>query len=137
MPYADPEQRRQYHANYVKTHYQEYKDKLIAKGPEAVEQFHKLTRGYAVKHKQKLRDQVFEHYGNKCACCGETQAKFLTLDHVNNDGYLDRGKHTRGGHGLYRQVIRAGFPETFQILCWNCNLGKHYNGGVCPHKETP
>ncbi len=25
-------------------------------------------------------------------------------------------------------------PEGFQVLCWNCNLGKYYNGGVCPHR---
>ena len=35
----------------------------------------------------RIRDAVFSHYGgDRCACCGETEKLFLTLDHINNDG---------------------------------------------------
>ena len=28
---------------------------------------------------------------------------------------------------------KNNYPDGFQVLCWNCNLGRaHY--GVCPHK---
>ena len=28
------------------------------------------------------------------------------------------------------------FPKnTFQVLRWSCNAGKHLNGGICPHQE--
>ena len=27
------------------------------------------------------------------------------------------------------------FRRRFQILCYNCNLGRSRNGGVCPHKQ--
>lgn len=31
-------------------------------------------------------------------------------------------------------IITAGFPPEYQIQCFNCNLGRARNGGVCPHQ---
>lgn len=61
--------------------------------------------------------------------------KFLTIDHVKNDGYKDkiRGKRYSGAE-LMRKVIKEVFPDTYQILCFNCNCGKARNNGICPHK---
>lgn len=88
-----------------------------------------------------LRDDVFNAYGGYvCACCGETMRECLTIDHVNNDG----GKHRRelankgrgaGGSSVYYWLKRNNYPPGFQVLCYNCNIGKYRNGGVCPHKE--
>ena len=64
---------------------------------------------------------------------------FLTLDHVHNDGAAHRralGKRGIGGAAMYRILKNQGFPPGFQILCFNCNWGKHHNGGVCPHKAA-
>ncbi len=81
----------------------------------------------------KLRDEVFAAYGGPvCACCGETCADFLQVDHINNDGAAHRKKHK--GKWLYRWLRLQGFPQGFQILCANCNWGKGQCGGVCPHK---
>lgn len=82
----------------------------------------------------RVKSEVFDHYGNKCSCCGETEPKFLTIDHVNNDGSEHR-KEIKGDK-IYAHIIKAGFPDMFQILYWNCNLGKMLNGGVCPHKQV-
>mgnify|MGYP001576203514 CR=1 FL=1 len=85
----------------------------------------------------KLRHEILSAYGGKCACCGETQILFLTIDHVNDDGKQQR---LHGDHGcsyrLYRKLIREGFPAYCQVLCFNCNHGRFINGGVCPHKTT-
>lgn len=77
-----------------------------------------------------------DHYGNACACCKETGKTFLSIDHVNNDGYKDvtSGGKRKAGFALYQKIIKAGFPLTFQILCMNCNVSKHRNGGICEHK---
>lgn len=77
---------------------------------------------------------VFNHYGNLCACCGEREPKFLSIDHVNNDGYVER--KSRGGRSdaVILHIIRQNFPDTYQILCMNCNFGKSRNAGVCPHQ---
>lgn len=84
------------------------------------------------RYYRKLQSEVFAHYGNCCACCGENEQKFLTLDHKNNDGAAHR-RSIGIGHIFYRWIIGNGFPDTIQLLCNNCNSGKHRNGGVCPH----
>jgi hypothetical protein len=81
----------------------------------------------------KTKKIVFEHYGNKCACCGEDNIKFLSIDHVNNDGYKERKGKGGSSDFIHRKIIKNNFPDTYQLLCFNCNLGKARNNGVCPH----
>lgn len=93
-----------------------------------------------LRHRNKVRDIVFTHYGGVCVCCGESNPKFLTIDHKNNDGAEHRksvGPNSWGGRSevMYRWIIRNGFPDSLQLLCWNCNCGRSTNGGICPHKE--
>ena len=90
-------------------------------------------RKWAKYTRDKNMRTVYEAYGNKCQCCGEDNPLFLSVDHVNNDGYLERKAHTQGN--LYSRIIRAGFPDTYQLLCFNCNMAKRRNNGVCPHQE--
>lgn len=83
----------------------------------------------------RVRDEVYAAYGGPiCACCGETEPNFLTIDHINNDGHLHR-KNTPGATNLYTHLRARGFPSGFQVLCMNCNFGKARNKGVCPHKS--
>lgn len=78
------------------------------------------------------RLDVIDAYGGKCNCCGEDNEKFLTLDHIYNDGK----KHGLRGHPLVAWTIKHNYPkDRIQILCWNCNLGKALNRGICPHKQ--
>ena len=89
---------------------------------------------------QQMKDKCYKHYGGyECACCGETIKQFLTVDHINNDGAAHRrsmkNKSDGSGKQLYSWIINNNFPPMFQILCSNCNFGKHKNGGICPHKS--
>lgn len=87
--------------------------------------------GKARNHEFKLR--VFNAYGGvQCACCGESNHEYLTLDHVNNDGAAHRKE--LNGKPIYHWLCRNGFPPGFQVLCMNCNRSKHDYGGVCWHK---
>lgn len=100
----------------------------------------KLT-AYSRQWKTDLKDEVFAAYGGpKCACCGEDTPKFLTLDHINNDGNVHRREIGRGSNRvgsclLFKNLKDNNFPPGFQVLCYNCNMGKARNGGICPHKE--
>ena len=85
-------------------------------------------------NRAKNFQRILDHYGSECACCGETERLFLTVDHINNDGNEHRKKDPVGRATIYRWLINHGFPPGFQILCMNCNQGKHRNGGICPHK---
>lgn len=89
----------------------------------------------SLKYKHKIRDEVYDAYGNACACCGEKNSLFFTIDHVGNDGGDHRREGSGTGHTLHRRIKKEGFPARYQILCFNCNFGKARNGGVCPHLE--
>lgn len=95
---------------------------------------------YMREKRQRDRNLVFAHYGEQCACCGEKERMFLTIDHVKNDGAEHRrnipGQIGKGGSSFFDWLVRKDFPEGFQTLCRNCNWGKHVNGGVCPHQEA-
>ena len=73
---------------------------------------------------QKEKDITLEHYSTpvtQCACCGETNKRLLTIDHIHGDGKQHRQKI---GKNIYRWIIQNNFPEGFQILCMNCNFIK-------------
>lgn len=81
-------------------------------------------------NKVTFRMRCLDHYGNVCACCGEHERKFLTIDHANNDGAEHR-KELKG-MALDRWLVNNDFPPGFQLLCWNCNMAKALYG-ECPH----
>ncbi len=116
------------------------KDKLKKYYKDFYPEFYKNNKKRLIKERMerttKYRDIVYAAYGNVCNCCGETNSLFLTVDHVNNDGHKDKNKNgdRYSGLSLYLRIIKADFPADFQILCYNCNMGKARNKGVCPHK---
>jgi hypothetical protein len=142
----DRERHAQYSRNYRANLGDEYrlrmvqrrKDEIARMTPEEKLEFRlKESRKTALLN-EELRRQVFMAYGGySCKCCGETEPLFLSIDHVNNDGAEMRrsGVHSRGGTHFYQWLRKSGFPDGFQVLCMNCNVGKHRNGGVCPHQS--
>lgn len=120
---------------------------MAALSPEAKEKhrlstishYHRNSARLKVQMKEyrtRIKDAVFGAYGGyKCACCGELEKIFLTIDHINNDGAAHRKQiGFRGGIGLYLWIAKHDFPPGFQVYCFNCNHGKQLNHGVCPHK---
>lgn len=100
---------------------------------------------YKKKYGQVRKVIIMEHYGGTiCNCCGEKELKMLCLDHINNDGNVHREQikgpnfktGTRTGSLMYNWIIKNNYPPLFQVLCFNCNMAKHLNGGVCPHKTS-
>jgi hypothetical protein len=102
----------------------------------------KKTSEFAINNKHKVKQynllvkhQVIEKYGGKCFCCGESEVLFLTIDHKNNDGFIERKNNNISNMSFYLRLRKEEIREDLQILCWNCNLGKSVNNGVCPHIE--
>ena len=92
---------------------------------------------WQAENAQKTKQIVIQNYGGLCACCPEVNLRFLTIDHINGGGNEHRKSLgiNGGGHSFYRWLIRNEFPDGFQVMCWNCNIGRFQNGGICPHKE--
>ncbi|MFZ4580668.1 MAG: hypothetical protein ACOYOB_19965, partial [Myxococcota bacterium] len=88
----------------------------------------------AKARRDRVRADVFGHYGTVCACCGEARDPFLQIDHIDGTGYahVDRAGRRVAGGQLYAQLKRTGYPTGYRVLCSNCNfaLGHH---GYCPH----
>lgn len=100
-----------------------------------------LSRRAQVNEVARERDrrivaEVVAAYGGRCACCGETNPGFLTIDHIKGGGTRER--KTEGGRGsLPARVKQEGFPrDRYQLLCFNCNMGKA-TGACCPHQRLP
>ena len=92
-------------------------------------------------HKNRL--MAMRHYSGGeepfCRCCGEDVLRFLTLDHINDDGAKHRRKlsgRSKGGTGDYSKIRLAGYKAGLQVLCWNCQWGKRLGGGFCPHSDA-
>lgn len=82
-----------------------------------------------------LREEVLNAYGAKCACCGESELRFLQIDHIHDDGSKHRAELGAASQTMLRWIKKNGFPkDRLRVLCANCNLGRHLNGGVCPHQ---
>lgn len=83
-------------------------------------------------HRMKLT--TIEAYGNECACCRERTPTFLTIDHTNNKGAEHRRAIGNSTYSTYVWLRNQGYPDGFRCLCFNCNSGRHWNGGACPHQ---
>lgn len=97
---------------------------------------HHMCRGCFKAKNLRLKLAALGAYGGGCTCCGEHDHRFLSIDHVDQDG----AEHRRaiksvGGYGFYYWLKNNDYPGGFQVMCFNCNHGRFINGGVCPHQE--
>lgn len=86
------------------------------------------------KWRHRVKAECIEAYGGCCACCGEKEPAFLTMDHSENDGKEHR--KSIGRTSIWEWLRSQGYPKKgFQMLCYNCNMGRaHSPDKVCPHK---
>jgi len=74
------------------------------------------------KAKRKIRDQLFDIYGDTCKECGFDDKRALTLDHIQNNGNVERKE--LGERGVYQRARDNYLPNEYQILCMNCQFIK-------------
>lgn len=122
----------------VKRYYQENREQKLEYAKKWARENKHRHRQYGRNGTLRLRRDVFTAYGGKCECCGIDEEMFLTIDHIDGNGNQHRkevlGSHLMAGTHFYRWLRQNGYPEGFRVLCFNCNMGRHRNGGICPHK---
>jgi hypothetical protein len=103
---------------------------------ENVTRIRAYAKEYHKKWYPKVKQDVLDMFGGKCACCGETEPGFLSIDHVFNDGAEERRNGRGGGYVIGRRIINKALDKIrYQLLCYNCNMGKQFSGkGICPHQ---
>ncbi len=93
-------------------------------------------RKQKIQKDKLLRNQIMQHYGSKCICCGEIEKTFLAIDHINGGGNKHRKIINKlSARSYYQWIINQNFPDDLQILCYNCNMSKHLLGGTCAHEH--
>lgn len=118
-------------------------DKLKLSREEKPEKYAEHRKTYYLKHKERLqseakikrfsaRMEMLKKYGMVCSCCGESDIRFLTIDHISGGGRQDYKNN--GTHIAFR-LRKQGWPNGYQTLCYNCNCGRAKNRGICPHQE--
>lgn len=130
----DPERRKKQNRDSYYRNLERNKKKRKDYYENNKEKIHEYNRKWISKYRADLKKETLEAYGNKCVCCGETEPIFLNLDHINNDGKQHR-KKLQTTLSLQVWLKKNNWPKgIIQILCFNCNLGRQINGGICPHK---
>lgn len=97
---------------------------------------HRTRNSKAQRERQiRYRQQVMEHYCDGepyCKGCGVMNIEVLTIDHIDENGAKHRKQEP--AQRCFGWWIRNGFPEGYQILCWNCNNAKHRHHKVPIYK---
>jgi hypothetical protein len=132
---ANPEIEYAQQRRYKDTHRQILNDRAKAYRQAHIEEVRERQRLYRLANRSYWREgyrreraTVLAAYGGMCACCGETSQAFLCIDHVLNDGGEERRTEWASGAGLYRKLIKCGFPtDRYQLLCYNCNCAKQHD----------
>lgn len=134
MPCRDPEKRKEYNRLYRLR--PEEKAKRAKRSKKERSEDSQRIRKNIKAYKLRLKREVFTAYGNKCSClkCDVENPKFLTIDHVNNDGAEHR-KKVKSGTQILLWARRNNFPPTLRLMCWNCNCARQWNDGICLHLQ--
>ena len=136
MPYSDPAEQREA--------IRRYRANLTERSPEEQEDLRRRQRESRARWREKNRDrknessrlarrkikaEALDRYGTTCAVCGIDDIRVLQIDHVENNGNVERaalGGYKQAGHRFYEWLKKQGWPDGYQTLCANHNLIKHF-----------
>jgi hypothetical protein len=108
-----------------------YCQKCIDKG------FRKRNRvSYTYKTYTEFKKAAYDRLSPvKCAGCGITEIKVLSMDHKNGDGAAKRKlfSEERSTLKLYKKIVcmESDPKEIYQLLCYNCQRFK----GIAPQED--
>ncbi len=119
MPHTDIEQKKAYQREYRR---------VKRLDPAFREMAKRQSRKYHKDNTEAVKEAVINVLTNgegTCRWCGQGDLDVLCVDHINDNGRQHREVcGYRGGHYLYRWLIKNDYPPGFQILCYNCNSKK-------------
>lgn len=116
-----------------RAHYYRNREKALEASAKWRRAHQELLNANERVRRKRLRDELVQAYGSICECCGETEPRFLTLEHKKKDG-MEHRKSVGGNYPIYVNLKRRGWPkDDYTLLCWNCNCSERY-GKPCPHK---
>ena len=134
--YSLPENKEKKNAQGAE-YYQKNKEEILAKGRQRYNENKPKEQLRSRKRRFVLKIEVLAHYSEYdepiCACCGEHEIEFLSIDHINGGGLKERKKLGRSGWSFYLWLKSNKFPDGYRVLCHNCNQS-YGQFGYCPHQ---
>lgn len=128
----------EYHTEYRDAHRDELACKNKIKYLERSEKQKQKTREQQKAQYRRLKAALIERLGGYCYCCQLNDVRFLTIDHIHNDGYLDRRANGKVSSITYlnRLLRDPDIDQRIRLACYNCNCARNYSEGkVCPHQQ--
>ena len=89
---------------------------------------------WAKAKRQRCRLVIFERYGGRCACCGLSDYRWLTLHHKNRDGGVERNHQKLNSANRLYHFIKQPKRDDLELLCYNCHRSLDFFG-CCPHND--
>lgn len=110
-----------------------------------MEEVKKRHSEYHKKYRVEIRFKVLLYYSNgsmKCAKCGYSDMRALSIDHINGGGNQHRIKTGYGDS--YHWLLKNNYPEGYQVLCMNRQFIKRienrevrgYKEGYTPRSQS-
>lgn len=88
-------------------------------------------------YRVKLKREVITKYGGKCAGCGFSDISGLSIDHINNDGNIER--LSLFGYKFYEHLRREERRSDLRVLCMTCQfMARAYGSKISdwPERES-
>lgn len=89
----------------------------------------------------EIRLKCIKNFGGFCVCCGESNQKYLQLDHIHNNGaeHKKNLKENNEFYGsFYKWAVKNNYPkDVLQLLCANCHSAKSWHGGCTIKDHLP
>jgi len=73
--------------------------------------------------RHRIKNNCFNLLGGKCVLCGICDNDVLCVDHILDDGKMERDSGT-AVVTIWRKIIRGEELFRYQLLCFNCNFKK-------------
>jgi len=141
---------KEYNKNYREIHKEELSENKKIYRSENKEYFKEYLKIYRLNNKEKAKEYQKEYCrqekieafnilgGCKCIICGESKIEFLTIDHIDNSGALDK-KEGLFGRKLYQSILKNTYPKdrlsNLRVLCYNHNCSRTRTYLIIPEKE--
>ena len=86
-----------------------------------------IGKSKSAESTRRCRIDVLKNYSNgtmQCAKCNNNDIRVLSIDHMNGGGTQHRNYLGGSSINVYRWLRKNGYPDGYQVLCLNHNIGK-------------
>jgi len=124
---------------YQKKYYEENRESVLKRDKKYREENKEKKKEYYKENKEYISERGRKYFrdikikalkilgGCKCVLCDTNDIDCLTVDHIDETGYLDK-KKGYSGSTLHSAIVNNTYPKdrlsNLRVLCWNHNIAR-------------